>query len=224
MKPALLLLPALAAAADWAPLFNGKSLDGWQSRGDGVWTVLADGTLTGQRNPRGNPPPDAWPMERARYNAWLDQQAWLYTAREFREYDLSMDYWLRMGGNSGIALHDTSRGEYGLLSPPDYRRTPSKVAYEIQLINLYNDPNPTGSIYGIAKARAGLHRDNQWNRIEISVRKDMIRVRVNGEAAAEAPPDPKRPSAGPIGLQLHDAYSVVMFRNIRIREVDSGVR
>ena len=36
------------AAADWKPL-NGKNLDGWEVIGDGQWTVMADGTLLGQR-------------------------------------------------------------------------------------------------------------------------------------------------------------------------------
>jgi hypothetical protein len=30
---------------------------------------------------------------------------------------------------------------------------------------------------------------------------------------------PDRPKSGPIGLQLHDRFSVAMFRNIRIREI-----
>ncbi len=30
-------------------LFNGKNLDGWESIGDGVWTVMRDGTLLGLR-------------------------------------------------------------------------------------------------------------------------------------------------------------------------------
>ena len=50
------LLASLAApaggplwAADGKPLFNGKNLDGWEVIGDGQWTVMADGTVLGQR-------------------------------------------------------------------------------------------------------------------------------------------------------------------------------
>jgi hypothetical protein len=35
---------------------------------------------------------------------------------------------------------------------------------------------------------------------------------------AEHPGDPKRPKTGPIGLQLHDQFSVIQFRDVRIRE------
>jgi hypothetical protein len=36
---------------------------------------------------------------------------------------------------------------------------------------------------------------------------------------AEYAGDPKRSKTGPIGLQLHDQFSIVMFRNIKIREI-----
>ena len=50
----------------------------------------------------------------------------------------------------------------------------------------------------------------------------MIRVRLNGQLVAEHPGDPKRPKTGPIGLQLHDQFNWIKFRNIRIREVESA--
>jgi hypothetical protein len=40
----------------------------------------------------------------------------------------------------------------------------------------------------------------------------MVKVKLNDQPVAN------RASAGPIGFQLHDKYSVVMFRNPRIRE------
>ena len=42
-------LSGLLRAADAKPLFNGKNLDGWEIIGDGQWTVMADGTILGQR-------------------------------------------------------------------------------------------------------------------------------------------------------------------------------
>ena len=50
LKFALVLMAAVTArAADEVPLFNGRTLDGWEVIGDGQWTVMADGTLLGQR-------------------------------------------------------------------------------------------------------------------------------------------------------------------------------
>jgi hypothetical protein len=55
--------------------------------------------------------------------------------------------------------------------------------------------------------------------MEISSRNDKITVKVNGRVVAEHPGDPQRSKTGPIGLQLHDQFQVVMFRNIRILEM-----
>ncbi len=210
-----LLSPALAA--DWVKLFNGKNLDGWQPVGDGVWTILQDGTLVGQRN-AGSPPFANDSITPAAYRGWVNTQAWLYTAAEYGNFDLELEYWLKVKGNSGIALRDPSRGKFGAMTPPDFTRTPSKLAYEIQLNNLYPDPHPSGSIYTFVDAKPGAQRDNQWNKMLIEARPNGIRVHINGQLVAEHAGDPKRPARGPIGLQLHDQFSVVMFRNIRLRE------
>lgn len=210
---AILTAGSAAAAEGWAALFNGKNLDGWESRGDGVWTVLKDGTLVGQRDlTRAK-----WLPSQSEYQAWKDTQAWLYTVKEFGEFDLRLEYWARHGGNSGISIRDTSRAQHGITSPPDYKRTPSKIGYEIQISNHYPDKHPTGSIYTFAMAKTGVQMDDQWNTMEIQSRNDGIRVLLNGQLVAEHAGDPARSKRGPIGLQLHDRYSVMMFRNIRIR-------
>jgi 3-keto-disaccharide hydrolase len=122
-------------------------------------------------------------------------------------------------GNSGVSLRDPSRAKCGIPAPPDTKCTPSKVGYEIQINNQYPDPHPTGSIYGLVDAKVGAQKDNEWNALDIESRKDLIRVKVNGVVVAEHPGDPNRPKTGPIGLQLHDQFCVIQFRNIRIREL-----
>ena len=60
-----------------------------------------------------------------------------------------------------ISIRDASRGKYGAASPPDFKRTPSKIGYEIQINNRYPDPHPTGSIYGFMDAKPGSMRDDE---------------------------------------------------------------
>lgn len=219
----LVLLFALALpglAGDWRALFNGKNLDGWESRGDGVWVVLKDGTLVGERTPN-KTIPDEWPMSKKTFSSWLHRQAWLYTQEEFEEFDLQLEYWLRSEGNSGVSIRDVSRAEHAVTMPADGNRTPARVAYEIQLNNGYPDKHPSGSIYNFVDAKTGVQIDNQWNKMEIQSRRDMIRVFLNGQVVAGHPGDPNRSKTGPIGLQLHDQYSVVEFRNIRIKQISS---
>ena len=218
----LLTLPLLFALAAETPLFNGKNLDGWEVIGDGQWTVMANGALLAQRTAdvRKLLVPGARFTTKQEYEAWENSQSWLYTKRDdFAEFDLHVEFWTRTNGNSGISIRDTSRAKYGITTPPDYKKTPSKIGYEIQINNRYPDPHPTGSIYGFADAKPGSMREDDWNSLDISSRNDKISIRLNGKLVAEHAGDPARPKAGPIGLQLHDQFSVVMFRNIRIREV-----
>lgn len=215
-------------AEDWVHLFNQKNLQGWESVGDGLWSVTPEGYLLGQRDPR-KPAFEAPWLNRLKgklNRSWLQtnfrvvmSQAWLYTGREFYEYDLHLEWWLPPRGNSGISIHDPTRGRYTFGDQSDLRKTPSQVGYEIQINNQYPDSFASGSIYMIQKAESGFQKENDWNAFDIEVRENLIRVKLNGQLVAQHPTLPDRPKTGPIGLQLHDAKSLVMFRNIRIREV-----
>lgn len=198
-----------SGSAQWIELLNKKDLNGWESIGKGIWTVLRDGTLVGQRDLR----------EKANTDP---NQAWLYTTQSFREFDLDMEWWTRFGGNSGISIRDSSRARHTFGAEADPKRTPARMGHEIQISNGYSDSYPTGSIYLFQKARTGVQIENDWNRFEIAVRDSSIRVRLNGQLVAEHAGDPARVRSGPIGLQLHDPQSIVMFRNIRIREIKSS--
>jgi hypothetical protein len=209
-------------AADAKPLFNGKNLDGWEIIGDGQWTVMADGTLVGQRTgdlrkllvPGG-------PMATAKdFSNWVNAQSWLYTKRnDFGEFDLHVEFWTKSAGNSGVSIRDTSRAKWAVMVPPDYTKTPSKIGYEIQINNKYPDPHPTGSIYGFMDAPKDALREDDWNAMDIRSRNDKITILLNGRVVAEHAGDPARSKTGPIGLQLHDQFSIIQFRNIRITEL-----
>ena len=81
---AALLLVSLPLPSHAAKLLNGN-LDNWEAIGDGLWSVLRDGTLVGQRD-----------------LAKAEHQAWLYTRKnDYGEFDLHLEWWTRIGGNSG---------------------------------------------------------------------------------------------------------------------------
>lgn len=208
------------APKGWQALFNGKNLDGWQIRGDGQWNVLSDGTLSGQRVwDRKMLAPGGKFTTPKEFQSWLDRQAWLYTVADYGNFDLHVEFWTKTTGNSGISLRDPSRGEHGISEPPDFKRTPSKLGYEIQINNRYPDPTSTGSVYTFNKAPVEPMKVDDWNAFDIEVRTDTIRVKLNGTLVSDIKCDPQRPVRGPVGLQLHDQFSVVQFRNIWLREV-----
>ena len=216
----ILMFSGLLGAEEWKSLLNGRNLDGWEVRGDSVWTVLKDGTLIGQRpHPRGDPF-STWPLPREQYRKWAGEQSWLYTAKDFDQYDLHVEYWIPPGGNSGVSIRDTSRGRYSFGAEHDGNKTPAHIGYEIQIIASDQEKYPSGSVYLFTPAKIGVQRADDWNTMEIESHHDLIRVRLNGQVVAESGGDPARSKTGPIGLQLHDRFSWAMFRNIKIRQKD----
>jgi len=139
---------------------------------------------------------------------------------------LHLEYWIPAGGNSGVSIRDRSRAHCAFDEAdtvrPDLsafpKTTPAHIGYELQIIDDDKETYPTGSIYSLVPAKRGVQRSGAWNSMEVESRAAYIRVRLNGQVVAEGPGDPSRSKSGPIGLQLHDRFSTVMFRNIRIRE------
>jgi hypothetical protein len=219
-------VPTAVFAQDWRPLFNGKNLDGWEIRGHGEWAVMKDGTLVGKRVWPDYPKQFTFPMQAKEFRRWLGRQAWLYTKAEFGEFDLHLEYWVPPGGNSGVSIRDVSRAHYSIeeANEPAPTRTklegsPAHIGYEIQIIDPDKQKFPSGSIYLFKAAKIGVQKSSGWNAMDIESRNDDIRVKVNGVVVAESAGDPSRSKVGPIGLQLHDQFSMMMFRNIRIREI-----
>jgi len=211
------LIPLVAAAQERKLIDSQLSL--WEINGEGIWTVLKDGMLVGQRpHPTGKTPLGApFPVDARQYQHWSSAQSWLYTKEEFDQFVLHAEYWLPVGGNSGISIRDSSRGKQSYGAGPI--KTPAHIGYEIQLLSAPAAKNPSGSIYDVAAAPDGLQFMNDWNKIDIESRHDVIRVHLNGKLAAESPGVKDRPLQGPIGLQLHDQYSWVLFRNVRLRVI-----
>lgn len=222
-----LLLTITLRAQAWQPLFDGKNLDAWEVRGQGDWTILPDGTLLGQRRHEkvSNPFGDSWPLSQKQFRDWVYQQAWLYTKQQFTDFDLHVEYLVPPHQNSGVSIRDESRAHW-VIGEPDttwtpkdtaHKGSPAHIGYEIQIIDGDSDRYSSGSVYLFQAAKTGVQKKAAWNEMDIESRKDLIRVSLNGTVVAESPGDPARSKTGPIGLQLHDQYTFIMFRNIRIR-------
>lgn len=108
----VLTLVALPAAAQWTNLLADKTLSGWESIGDGSWTLRSDGILIGQKN----------------ISEKGANQGWFYTRKVYDQFDLEFDWWLRLGGNSGVSLRDTSRAKWAITANWDADKTPSTSA------------------------------------------------------------------------------------------------
>jgi serine/threonine protein kinase len=90
VKPAAILSPSNDG---WTSLFDGKTLNGWETVGEGGWSAV-DGVLKAAGMGKG----------------------WIGTTRTFKDYELELEYRIQANGNGGIALRAWKDG--GLSAKP----------------------------------------------------------------------------------------------------------
>jgi hypothetical protein len=205
--PCALLCLGLHLAAfaddDFRPLFDGRTLTGWNARSDKQaraeeWTVV-DGVL--QAKP-GN--------------------SWLATDQEFGDFILRLEWRVPKNGNSGVFIRVPE------LKPGEQ---PWDKGIEIQVLDdkgpqYVGKLKPwqyTGSLYGaVAADQSAFAGAGEWNSFEITCQGDLVTVVLNGKKVAEGDMSRieqlrTRPRKGVIGLQNHGTK--VEFRNIQIKEL-----
>lgn len=186
------------------PLFNGVDLEGWQEidGGDTENWGVEDGILytTGQTH------------------------NWLATEKEYSDFELSLEFRLEEGGNSGVFIRAPKEGN------------PAFEGMEIQILDDYaekwaelKDWQYSGSLYAIAAPSERVSKPaGEWQHFFIRCEGSHIQIRYNGvdiidvnleEAVSfEANHPGMHRSSGHIGLQDHGDR--VEFRNINIRELE----
>ena len=183
----------------WKPLFDGRTMDGWV-------------TMTGAAQL-----PSSWRIESACFVTVAgDQGMSLRTRREFETFELSFEWMVAQGANSGV--------KYRLFSVSNWNegRNGDGIGYEYQIADDEGDEGArkdhrqkSGALYGIVPVvRSAAREVGQWNQSTIRLTKDRVEHWLNGGKVAEHGID--LPFASPIVLQHH--HSEVRFRNIRIRE------
>ena len=153
-----LCLLTAASAEEAKPLFNGKDLTGWTT-GDGKpvtagWVVEADGVL--HRASKGGD---------------------IYTAGEYGDYELSWEWKITTGGNSGLKYRMTKYPDKGWLG------------CEYQLLDDANHPDgkigpqrQTASLYDILPPAADkpLKPVGEWNTSKVVVKGNTFEHWLNG--------------------------------------------
>ncbi len=206
----LILVGMLAATAvgedsNVVPLFNGKNLDGWQRFGGRS---------------------EAWDVEDGLLISRGEGGGWLGTEREYADFELSLDFRLTEGSNSGVYLR----------APADTSHI-SRTGMEIQILDedapRHKKIQPwqrTGAIYHIAAPQPGhLKPAGQWNTLKIRAEGPHVVIRLNGATVVddrldmhpelEAEHTGLKRRSGRIGLQSHNGR--VDFRNIQIKPLTS---
>ncbi len=181
----------------FVPLFDGKSLEGWEGPKD--WFRVEDGHLVG-----------------GDLDKRIPANKFLTTKKTYRDFELRLEVKLVDGkGNSGIQFRsrrkdghvvgyqaDVGKGWWGKLYDEHRRR---KVLAGPDEQRLKKVLNPKG-----------------WNRYRIRCEGDHIQLFLNGYQTVDYVEKEDVAEKGVIGLQIHSGKpSLVRFRNIRVRRLDT---
>ena len=198
---ALLLCAGLAPAAEWKQLFNGKDLAGWEMAGPGRF-VVENGMLK---------------TEGGMGLLW-------YTGEKFGNTTVRVVFKTASAkANSGVFIRLPEKPKdpwYGVHN-----------GYEVQIDAAGDEWHCTGALYSLSKATARPQKpQGEWNTMEIVLQGDRTVVKLNGQVVndfrGDQPVPPRKmwfePVRGPraetgyIGLQNHDAASVVYFKEVSV--------
>jgi hypothetical protein len=176
----------------WRPLFDGKTLDGWEHVGPGKM-VLESGMLR---------------TEGGMGLLW-------YTREKFGDCKIRVVYkTTHHASNAGVHVRIADKPKDPWFAVHN--------GYEVQICDVQDDYHGTGSIYSLSRMTSRPAKpEGQWNTIEITLKGRRVLVAINGVQVNDFDPDtatipertkefePKRgprPESGYIGLQNHDDY------------------
>ncbi|MFY1617100.1 ThuA domain-containing protein [Micromonospora sp. WMMD736] len=176
----------------YTPLYNG-STTGWSQAGPGNFTN-SDATLTSVGG----------------------MGLYWYSAKQFTNYSLKLDWKLAGDDNSGIFIG---------FPPSSDPQSAIDNGYEVQIDATDAVDRTTGAVYtfkaaDIAARDAALNAPGEWNTYELLVEGERLQVFLNGVKINDfTNTNPVRSLAGHIGIQNHGTGDDAYFRNIRIKEL-----
>lgn len=183
-------------------LYNGRDLKGWKTTGN--WLPQKDRSLLIK------------PREGER--GWQRYGSYLWSAKQYRDFVLDVEYSYPTGGNSGVYFRVGDTGD------------PVRKGIEAQILDSSKKKNKLtshdhGGIVGTSAApRKNMSRPpGEWNRMVVTCIGHHLQVELNGEPIVDVKlnetPMKDRPMEGYIGFQDHGQPNDVRFRNIRVREI-----
>ncbi len=193
----LLLIASLAGQeAGFQPLFDGKTLKGWD--GDPrLWSVR-DGAIVGSTE-----------------GVSLTDNSFLISKAKYSDFILRAETKLR-NHNSGIQFRSEALPNWVV------RGLQADMAQGNWWGSIYDEKGKRGTIVNGWKGKGEtVLRPNDWNDYEITCNGDLIQIKLNGLLTAELHDVPESPRNGIIALQLHKGVPMeVQFRNIRIKQLN----
>jgi hypothetical protein len=215
---AAVLFQAALAAQSFVPIFDGKTLNGWD--GEPAYWRVENGAIVGETKPGAIP----------KQNTFL-----IWRGGSPSDFELRAEYRLT-GGNSGIQyrsaeLPDIRWAMKGYQADIDAEQQYTGQIYEErgraflalrgQSVSIATGAKPAvlGSLGGEAELKAAIHTQG-WNGYDIIARGNVLVQILNGRVMSMLMDDDarNRKMDGLIGIQLHTGEPMkIEVRNVRLR-------
>lgn len=223
MMISTLCLAAVATASahdhKFAPLFDGKSVEGWSKKGGEATYEVKDGVLIGTTKP--NTP-----------------NTFLCPPKQYANFELKFETNCDAALNSGVQIRSIdslemipegladdalkkveSRGKVGSLAGPQVEIAANGNAGGVWFEGAGGwgpEPNPE-----VAKE---VYKPGEWNSYHVVVRGDIVKVSINGTVISEGSIERTFMKKGWLGFQVHGVGGreeplKVRWRNIQIKEL-----
>ena len=186
--------PVMYPKSDWAPLFNGHDLSGWVNVGVEKWEADG-GTIHG--------------------SAVSKEYGYLRTAKDYKDFDLSMRFKCDTLGNSGVFFHARFKpGTTEIVQGPQFEIDCHIGAH-------------TGGVYDVGRQwivwpsaeKEVVVRQHDWNDYLLQVHGNHFVSYLNGVLMVDFTDPKDEDENGSIALQLHAGGGAEMrFKDVLIRD------
>lgn len=174
-------------------IFNGKSLDGWETYGTERWYVQG-GQLICESGPDKG-------------------YGYLATTKKYKDFDLTLEFLQEANGNSGVFFRSSIEGTkitgwQAEVAPPGHDTG-----------GIYESYGRGWLIKPEAGADSSL-KMGEWNKMRVRVVGDQVTTWLNGQQMIDLKDEKIGMATGQIALQIHDGGGIrVRWRNLKVAEL-----
>jgi hypothetical protein len=191
--PFLLLVSTATLSQKTEKLFNGKDLTGWKVYGTEKWFV-EKGELICESGPD-------------------KQYGYLATEKEYKDFELTLEFFQESNGNSGVFFHCSIEG--------------TKITgWQAEVAPLNSHTGGIYESYGrgwLIQPKVELEKFlkvGEWNKMKVVVKGNKVTTWLNGQQMITLDDEKIGSATGKIALQIHDGGGVrVKWRKIMVKGI-----
>lgn len=189
----LVLLAILSTSFAQTKLFNGKDLTGWKVHGTEKWFV-EKGELICESGPD-------------------KQYGYLVSDREFKNFELTVEFKQESNGNSGVFFHCSIEG--------------TKISgWQAEVAPMNHSTGGIYESYGRGwlikpeSAKEKFLKEGEWNTMVVRMSGDEVTTWLNGQQMVQLKDEKIGAATGKVALQIHDGGGVkVRWRKVIVKEL-----